>query len=606
MKKIIINKQLFSLVCIVMIMGFITSCRKGKDLNAESNKIVLLSFGPTGARHGDTLRFIGINLNRVTSIQFAGGAAAAINQNAFKHQSSELILVIVPSAAEKGYVTLKTPDGDIVTQTQLNLDVDAIVTSITAQARPGENVTITGNYLNWVTRVTFETDKVVQTFVSKTINQLVVTVPADAKTGPLILWYGGTDSGFVQTTDTLKVTLPVSTSFAPNPVKPLTNVTITGTNLDLAKKVIFTGVTAPVTTFVSQSATQLVVAVPATAKNGKLTLEALSTVQTISVADLNIVLPAITSFSPTTINLGANITITGTDLDLVKKVIFSGVAAPVTVFTTQTATQLVLAVPAGARNGKIKLEAASTVQTTSANDLTVILPSVTSMSPNPVFPATNLTVTGTRLDMVTAISFENAPAVTTFVSQSASQIVVTVPNGVLSGKITLRVSNPTDTVQSSSILGISGGVPPPTIALPLYDEGVTSNWTSTGWIGGGWGGSVDYNNSSPVRVGVKSAKISYVGGYGSPLQLGGATVNMSSYTTFKISIYGGPGTTGKRINIGINAADAFTINLVEGSWTDYSIPISTLTSATNLNEIWIKEYSGSGGFTIYVDAMGLN
>jgi hypothetical protein len=46
--------------------------------------------------------------------------------------------------------------------------------------------------------------------------------------------------------------------------------------------------------------------------------------------------------------------------------------------------------------------------------------------------------------------------------------------------------------------------------------------------------------------------------------------------------------------------------LVEGKWTDYAIPISTLTSATTLNEIWVKEYNGSGGFTIYVDALGLN
>jgi IPT/TIG domain len=606
MSKIYNNNRLLVLMCFILSIGIAMSCNK--DKNENSGKIVLLSFGPTGARHGDTLSFIGNNLDKVTAIEFTGGAAASVAKANFKKQISELILLIVPQAAVKGYVTLKTPDGDIVTKTQLNLDVTTTVTSITAQARPGENITITGNYLNWVTKVTFARDKPVLTFVSKAINQLVVTVPADAQTGPLVLSYEGTDPADVQTNDTLKVTLPLTVSLSPNPVKPSSNVTITGTNLDLAKKVIFIGVTAPVTTFVSQSATQLVVAVPATAKKGKLTLEAASGVQTLSGTDLDIVLPVITSFSPTTINLGANITITGTDLDLVKKVIFSGVAAPVTVFATQTATQLVLAVPAGARNGKIKLEAASTVQTTSANDLSVVLPTVTSMSPNPVFPATPLTITGTRLDMVTAITFENAPVVTSFVSQSASQIVVTVPNGVLSGKIILRVSNPTDTVQSTTVLGISGGVPPPTVALPLYDEGVTSNWTSTGWIGGGWGGTVDYNNTSPVRVGTKSAKISYVGGYGSPLQLGGATVNMSPYTTFKISINGGPGSAGKRINIGINAADAYTITLVltEGTWTDYAIPISTLTSATNLNEIWIKEYSGSGGFSIYVDAMGLN
>ena len=265
-------------------------------------------------------------------------------------------------------------------------------------------------------------DKVVQTFVSKSYNQLVVKIPDDAETGPLVLSYRGTDSGNVQTTDTLRVTLPVSTTFAPNPVKHQTNVTITGTNLDLARKVLFTGVSTPVTTFVSQSPTQLVVKVPA-----------------------------------------------------------------------------------AARKGKVTLEAASGVQTVSATDLDVVLPTVTNMTPNPIDPGTNLTITGTNLDLVTSITFENRPAVTTFVSQSATQIVATAPVGIASGKITLAVLNSTVTVQSANILEITGGPPPPTVAFPFYDDAVTTNWTN-GWIGGGWGGTVDYNNGSPVRVGAKSAK----------------------------------------------------------------------------------------------------
>jgi hypothetical protein len=427
--------------------------------------------------------------------------------------------------------------------------------------------------------------------------------------GPLILHYGGTDSADVQSADTLRVTLPIVTSMAPNPVKPQTNVTITGTNLDLTKKVIFNGVSTPVTTFESQSATQLVVKVPNTAKKGKLILEAASGVQTTSSADLDIVLPIITTFSPNPINLGADLTLTGTDLDLTKKVIFTGVAAPVTAFVSQSATSLVVKVPAGARDGKIKLEAASTVQTTSTGDLDVLLPSVTSMSPNPVFPATNLTITGTMLDIVNSITFNNAPTVTSFVSQTPTQIVVTVPNNVLNGKIVLGFPNPTDTVQSADVLAISGGLPPPTIALPIYNDAVTSNWTGTGgWVGDGWGGSRNYSNTSPVREGTKSCRIDYTGQWGSPFQLGAGNVNITPYSTFKISIYGAVGSGGKKVNIGINGADKYTITIVEGTWTDYVIPLSTLTSTSSITEILVKEYTGGtfSGFTIYVDAVGLN
>jgi len=614
--------RLLALMLITLSVGFVTSCDKDDDDEVTSDKIQLFSFGPTGAKHGDTILFIGNKLDKVTAIQFTG-TNATVNQADFKKQTSRLIALLVPQTAEKGFVTLKTPEGDIVSKTQFNLDVLTTVTSITLQARPGQNVTITGTYLNWVDRITFNRDKTVATFVSKTQTQLVVKVPDDAETGPLVLHYTGTDSNYVQTADTLKVTLPLTTSMSPNPVKPLTDLTITGTDLDLAKKVIFTGAAAPVTTFVSQTATQLVVKVPETAKKGKLTLEAASGVKTTSANDLNIVLPIITSFSPSPINLAANLTITGTDLDLVKKVIFSGVAPAVTTFVSQSTTQLVVKIPAGARKGKVTIEAASGVQTVSGGDLDVILPTITSIAPNPIAPGSHLTVTGTKLDIVNSVTFENAPAVTVFVSQSPTQIVVAVPNGVLRGKITLGIINPTDTIKSADILEISGAAPPPTVALPFYNDAVTSNWN--GWLGGGWGGTKDLNNASPVREGSKSCKIDYSGGWGSPLQLGGASVNMTPYTTFKISIFGTAGTAGKKVNIvfngnntvanGIPAGSAtsvcnYTITLgAEGQWNDYAIPFGSFSggsTTTQLQEIWIQEYNGTGGFIIYVDIMGLN
>src|SRR5882672_2273843 len=111
-----INKTLISFTCLLLSIGAIVSCHK--DNNSTSDKIVLESFGPTGAKHGDTLKFIGLNLDKVTSIKFAG-TNAVIDKAAFKLQTSELIRVIVPQAAERGYVTLATPQGNIVTKTQL-------------------------------------------------------------------------------------------------------------------------------------------------------------------------------------------------------------------------------------------------------------------------------------------------------------------------------------------------------------------------------------------------------------------------------------------------------------------------------------------------------
>ena len=509
------SSRVVAVMCFLLSTAILTSCEKND--NPNSGKVELLSFGPTGSKHGDTLRFVGINLNKVTAIQFSG-ANASVEQKDFKQQTSDLILLIVPQAAEKGYVTLKTPDGDIVSKTQFNLDVVTSVTAVTPQARPGEDITITGNYLNWVDRVTFNNGKLVQTFVSRSMNQLVVKVPDDAQKGTLILHYGGTDSADIETADTLHVTLPLANAFSPNPVKHQTDVTITGTDLDLVKKVYFTSVSTAVTTFASQSATELVVTVPASTTKGKVTLEA-----------------------------------------------------------------------------------ASGIKTMSPGDLDVLLPSITGMSPNPVDPLANLTITGTNLDLVSSVSFVGVTsAVTSFVSQSATQLVVVVPSGSITGKLTLGVKNSTLSVKSANDLAIVGSSVPPII---LYDDALTPAWN--GWVGGGWGGTKDLANTSPVQSGSKSIRISYVGDWGVPLQLGGANIPLGGYTSLKLSIYGGTGSNGQNVNIGFNEADGKTVTIVEGQWTNFTIPLSQISSASTLSFLYLKKYSTNGDFTIYVDNLGI-
>src|ERR1700704_6324985 len=90
-----------ALISFILSIGVLTSCTKNNSA-VDSGKVQLLSFGPTGAKHGDTLRFIGVHLDRVTSIQFTGGATAIVDQKSFTKQTSELINLIVPQAAEKG------------------------------------------------------------------------------------------------------------------------------------------------------------------------------------------------------------------------------------------------------------------------------------------------------------------------------------------------------------------------------------------------------------------------------------------------------------------------------------------------------------------------
>jgi hypothetical protein len=509
------NVRLLILTAIIASLSFF-ACKKD-TADKTSSETELLSFGPTGAQPGDTIRFFGNNLNTVTDIEFTG---ATVSSSGFVSQSSKEILVVVPTETEKGYVTLKTPAGDITSKTQFNISVAAEVSSITAVARPGENVTIEGNYLNWVTSVTFNDGKVVTGFVSQSLNELVVTIPADAQTGTLVLAYGGTDSNFVETTDTLHVTLPVATSLSPNPIKHADELTITGTDLDLATEVIFTGAAAPVTTFVSQSATQIKVKVPGDAQTGKITLKALSG-----------------------------------------------------------------------------------VTTTSGTDLTILMPAFATITPNPADATKDITITGTNLDLVTGIAFTGiSDPVTSFKSQSATSIVVTVPDGTLKGKLVFSILNSSLTVTSDEVLDINGGLPPlADFPFAIYTDDLQNGFQNWSWAAN------DFYSTELVRQGDKSIKATYgVGGYeGITFHNGGADVSTSAYNKLELSMYGGAGTAGKMMNIVINGnyGSPYQVALTEGEWSTYDIDISALGSPNPLNEIVLQSAGWSG--VVFIDHVGL-
>src|SRR5829696_206684 len=134
MIKLTYMRLLVSLSLIVLI-GMAVSCNKKDDV-PNDGKTALYSFGPTGAKIGDTLSFIGVNLDKVNAVKFTG-VNAVVDKSNFKTQAGDLIKLIVPTAAEKGYLTLRLSTGDsIVTKTQLNLNVLTTVTSFTSQARP--------------------------------------------------------------------------------------------------------------------------------------------------------------------------------------------------------------------------------------------------------------------------------------------------------------------------------------------------------------------------------------------------------------------------------------------------------------------------------------
>jgi len=287
MKKIISNTRLLLLISLVLSIGLETSCTPDVSLNLGS-KVELISFGPTGSQIGDTISFIGKNLDKIVKINFVGDS---VLKTSFITQTAQLLKIKVPDYTERGFVTLYTNKDTIVSKTMFDLLVPVTITSITASVRPGDDITITGEHVNWINEVWFSKDLVVRdsNFVSKSLTQIVVKVPKTAQSGPLLINTAGTKPLSITPDQDLNVILPAITSFDPIPVDRGGNLTITGTDLDLAKGVIFHGVKDTVKSFISQTRTQLIVPVPLTAAKGQITLVSYSNLPIVSTANVKFV-----------------------------------------------------------------------------------------------------------------------------------------------------------------------------------------------------------------------------------------------------------------------------------------------------------------------------
>ncbi len=390
--------------------------------------------------------------------------------------------------------------------------------------------------------------------------------------------------------------LPKIIAVAPGSGVPGVNVLIKGENLKNVTAVKFGTIDAGSFDLASVTDTSLLVQVPVMDSGNVFVQVYYGDGVGYNAAPFNVLLkPDITSVLPTTGFPGDQVTINGINLDIVSEVKFGN--KPAASFSA-TKTRILVNIPSEAEGGDqlITVTSASTGGSDTASFNVNIAPQVFSIAPASAVAGDLITVTGARFSGATEVKLGTTPVIYTVMS--ATEITFTVPAGASSGAVT--VTTPAGTVTSSSALTILVAG----LAFPIYDEALSGNWN--GWLGGGWGGNKDLANTTPVHNGSFSIKIDYAGGWGSPLQLGGANIPFGSYTTFKLSVYGGPGTTGKKIKIVFNESGGYELTLgTEGQWNDYAISISNITSATSLTAIWLQEFTGTD-YTIYVDDMGLN
>lgn len=442
------------LITVLFLVGasvLFTSCDDDDD-DGYGNNVLFESYGPMPVARGAELRFVGRNMDKVSAIILPDNIEIA----EFGTKTSELVTITVPQNAVEGNVIVKTPQGDITTKTPLSFSEPISIASFSpSTVKAGMELTITGDYLNLVKEVIF-TDLVSvgdTAFISQSRENLKLLIPAMAQTGKFSVSNGAEDPIIVFSEESLIVKLPTFSTIMPNPIKAGKTLTITGTDLDLVKTIILGG-NIEITSFVSQSETEITINVPADTKDGKVTLIPASAVNVESELELILVVP-IVSVTPTTVKNGNEITVTGTDLDLIDQIIFGGDKQG-TIVSTDSTIQMVVSVPDDAITGEVIFMTKAEKQV-SGGTLTLVDPVFTSFSPATAKANTNIIIEGTNLDLVVTIVFTGGIE-GVIRERSESQLTVNVPIGAKDGNITLVTKNGNQ-VQSAGEIAVPPNLP---------------------------------------------------------------------------------------------------------------------------------------------------
>jgi hypothetical protein len=246
------------------------------------------------------------------------------------------------------------------------------------------------------------------------------------------------------TTTTVTVRDIVSTlsSFSPSQGPVGTVITISGTNLDLATGVrFFNGVTASSVTVMTP--TSIRATVPSGATTGPISV--MSPAENPTSTTSFKVTPRIASLSPDDGVAGTLLTIVGTSFTNASAVRFGSVVA--TPFTIVDDNTITTTVPATAATATVAVTTPGGMATSPAPFVVIKAPTLSSFSPAVGPEGTLVTINGTNLGSVMAVSFNgvNASPVTIV---SATSIRVTVPAGATTGRV--GVANPAGSVTSAA------------------------------------------------------------------------------------------------------------------------------------------------------------
>lgn len=414
-----------------------TSCLKGDDVdtNQYTGGISLNVFGPSPVARGGELRFLGSGMDQVTAVWIPGSG----DVTEIRVISDTEIRITVPQDAEPGQLVLRTPQGDITTQTELTFTEPISIDELSPlSVLPGDELTIKGDYLNLINEVIFADNVTVsaEDFVAHDRKTIRLTVPQEAQSGQVILSDGAELPNLIYSEEELTVVLPaVETVAELQHAKPGDRISVDGSHLDLVKEVLMPDGTA--VEFALEGDHTLSFVLPANASDGEIVMVPASEVKVV-IAHLTMAVPSKVVASPASgIRGGDEILLTGSSLDLVVDLSFPGVDEKV-LPAAQSENELRVVVPEKAQSGQLVLNTGSGKQVSVA--IETLKPQVDSYLPAEVPAGEALLIKGQNLDLVASVTFAGEQTVEV-TAPAADELQVSVPMEAESGNVTLNMHN---------------------------------------------------------------------------------------------------------------------------------------------------------------------
>lgn len=487
MKKI---SKIFAMLVVALVGLSLTACSDGDDLSTDQygNDISLQSFGPCPVLRGGTLYLYGTNLDQIESVNLPGADPITAYEILQSGYNSKISIQVPAEKCEPGQIVLKTKKGgEITSVSPITYREDIEITKFfvgsegTMVGNVGDVVTIKGDYLNLMHGVIFAGSDTIKEaeFVGHDRYTIQVKIPAEARTGVITLTDTIKDGTSLETKEELTINTPEATPIKDRTIKAGEILSIKGSSFDQIVSVKFEGATVDAADFKSQSAAEITVAVPDKATDGTFYVVTKSGIE-VPVGNIITVVPTQLVATPNPVKNGAELTITGKDMDLITGIAFPN-AATSELKKVET-TKVTATVPEDAQettkegNGIIlSLANGKTVQVA----YTLVKPTVASCTPAAITAGEKTLIKGTDLDLVASITFPGDVEQTVEVKGTANTLGVTVPAACAGTGFKLNLKNGT-TIEVKDMLTIKAATDPAIASINPGEAVAGSNITITG------------------------------------------------------------------------------------------------------------------------------